>query len=380
MLPIRLLFFMRPFPTSAALPVAIAPITAVGLLAAVLLGCGAEAERPDASETAPTPVKTAPATARTTPLPIRTSGRLASQAEVRLAFKVGGIIERLRVDEGDRVEAGQRLARLDLSEIDAQVQEAKSALEKARRDLKRTRRLYRDSVATLEERQNAETAVETATARLQTARFNREHAVIEAPEAGRILRRHAEAGEQVGAGTPVLTLGATGRGWVVETGLPEADVVRVSLGDSATVTLDAHPDTPLDAEVTSISDAADPRTGTYEVELSVSGAEVPLKSGFIGRVTLFPSGTRDYVTVPARALVSGDGRQGTVFTVDPDSQTVRRRSVEIARVLDSTIVLDEGLPAGMLVVTAGGQALTDGDSIRRVESGKAEGENVKTGR
>jgi multidrug efflux system membrane fusion protein len=208
MRPTRTLSPILPFPTSSTL-------AAVALLAVVLLGCGAEAERSDAPETAPTPVKTTPATARTTPLPIRTSGQLASQAEVQLAFKVGGIIQDLRVDEGDQVRAGQTLARLDLSEIDAQVQEAKSALEKAQRDLKRTRQLYRDSVATLAEKQNAETAVETAEARLQTARFNREHAVIEAPESGRILRRHAEAGEQVGPGTPVLTLGATGRGWVV---------------------------------------------------------------------------------------------------------------------------------------------------------------------
>jgi multidrug efflux pump subunit AcrA (membrane-fusion protein) len=161
----------------------------------------------------------------------------------------------------------------------------------------------------------------------------------------------------------------------VETGLPESDVVRVSLGDSATVTVDAHPDTPLDAEVTAIADAATPRTGTYEVELSVSGTEVPLKSGFIGRVTLHPSGTKDYVTVLARALVSGDGKTGSVFTLDSDSQTVRRRSVEVARVLDSTIVLDDGLQAGTPVVTAGGQALTDGDVVRQVESGK-----VKSGR
>jgi len=115
-------------------------LAGVALLAAVLLGCSAEAERSDSTGATPPAVETTPATARTTPLPILTSGRLASQAEVQLAFKVGGIIERLRVDEGDRVQAGQRLGRLDLSEIDAQVQEAKSALEKARRDRDRTRR------------------------------------------------------------------------------------------------------------------------------------------------------------------------------------------------------------------------------------------------
>ncbi len=359
------------FPT-VSIPL-VAP-AAVVFAAVLLLGCEVESERTDAPAATPTPVQTTPATARTTPLPIHTSGQLASQAEVQLAFKVGGIIERLRVDEGDRVTAGQQLARLDLSEIDAQVQEAESAVAKARRDLKRTKRLYRDSVATLEELQNAETAVETAEARLQTARFNREHAVIEAPESGRILRRHADVGEQVGAGTPVLTLGATGRGWVVETGLSASEVVRVSRGDSATVTFDAHPNTPLDAQVTAIADAADPRTGTYEVELSVASAAVPLKSGFIGRVTVHPSGTPDYVTVPARALVSGDGRRGTVYTIASDAQTVRRQSIEVARVRDSTIVVEDGLSAGTEVVVAGTAEVIEGDRVRResLKAGKLE--------
>ena len=344
------------------------PFASLLLLSAALLGCGAEAERSAPDATDATPVRTAAATALIEPLPIRTSGRLASKAEIRLAFKVGGIIQQIRVDEGARVQQGETLARLDLSEINAQVQEAKSALDKAERDLKRTRQLYRDSVATLEEMQNARTAVETAEARLQTARFNRRHAVIKAPESGRILRRHADEGEQVASGAPVFTLGSAQRGWVVRAGLPAADIVDVALGDSAHVVFDAHPDATIDARVTEIADAATPRTGTYQVELSIPEADVPLKSGFIGRVTLHPSGTTSFVTVPASALVSGDGQQGTVFAVDSASQTVQRRSVDVARVLDDRIVLNGGLSAGTVVVTAGGNGLSDGDKIRRLSN------------
>jgi len=346
------------------LPVSLASLL---LLSVALLGCGAEAERSAPNTTDTTPVRIDTATARTAPLPLRTSGRLASKAEIRLAFKVGGIIQQIRVDEGARVQQGETLARLDLSEIDAQVQEAESALAKAKRDLKRTRRLYRDSVATLEERQNAKTAVETAEARLQTARFNRRHAVIKAPESGRILRRHADEGEQVASGAPVFTLGSTQRGWVVRAGLPATDIVDVTLGDSAHVVFDAHPDVTIDARVSEIADAATPRTGTYQVELSIAEADVALKSGFIGRVTLYPSGTASYTEVPVRALVSGDGQQGTVFAVNSASQTVQRRSVTVARVLDSTIVLDGGLSPGTAVVTAGGDGLSGGEKIRRLE-------------
>ena len=339
------------------------------LLGLLLAGCGAEAEPAAPGSPDPTPVRTAEVTARTAPLPIHTSGRLASKATVRLSFKVGGLIQSLAVDEGDRVRKGDTLARLDRSEINAQVQQARSALEKAERDLRRTRRLYRDSVATLEEKQNAQTAVETARARLQEVQFNQRHAVITAPESGRILRRHVEAQEHVTPGAPVFTLGAPAQGWVVRVGVPAVDVVRLSVGDRARVVFDAHPDTALTARVTEIADDATSRTGTYEVELALRDAGVALKSGFIGRVTLYPSGATDHVEVPVGALVSGDGTTGRVFTVDPATQTVRRRTVRIAQVTDSTLVVADGLPAGATVVTTGGHAVSDGADIRGVASG-----------
>jgi RND family efflux transporter MFP subunit len=297
---------------------------------------------------------------------VQATGRLASKAEIQLAFKIDGVIERIAVDEGERVQRGATLARLHLAEIDARVLEAESGLAKARRDLERTRQLHRDSVATLEEEQNAETAVTVAEARLQAARFNRQYAVIEAPETGRILRRHAEAGEYVGPGRPIVTLGAMGRGWVVRAGLPAADVVRVALGDTAQVRLDAYPDQSVRATVTEIADAADPRTGTFEVELSVAAPDLTLKSGFIGRVRLTPSGAPPAVEVPATALVGGTGARGTVFRYDARTGTVHPQPVGIAQVQDSTIILREGLAAGTPIVVAGTQRLAAGDSVRVV--------------
>jgi RND family efflux transporter MFP subunit len=341
-------------------------------VAVLVLGCASRADRapaepgaaPGASVEA---VRVEPADG---PLPLRTSGRLAPKAEVPLGFTIGGVVDRVLVDEGERVAAGQTLARLDPSEIDARVAEAESGFEKARRDLGRARQLHRDSVATLEEVQNAETAVAVAEARLESARFNRRHAAVTAPGAGRIHRRHVEAGEQVAAGQPVVTVGMSGRGWVVRVGLAARDVVALTRGDSAHVRFDAWPDRRYRGTVTEIADAASRRSGAFEVEVRVeappagarSGAD--LKAGFIGAVVLYPSAGPSYVRIPAVAVVEGQGRRGVVYRVD--GRRARRTPVRIGRVLDSTVAVTRGLEPGMLVATSGAAALHDSAAVEVV--------------
>src|SRR3989454_8195410 len=121
--------------------------------------------------------------------PVTATGTLGPKEEVTLSFKVGGVVSRIFVDEGRVVQAGDTLAELDLSEIDAAVVRARSAAEKAERDLTRARRLYADSVATLEQAQNAQTGRDVTHAELETTLFNRRYAVIVAPASGLILRR-----------------------------------------------------------------------------------------------------------------------------------------------------------------------------------------------
>src|SRR6266498_4478874 len=162
--------------------------------------------------------------------PVIATGLLGPKEEIALSFKIGGVIARVLVDPGVRVSAGDTLAALDLSEIDAAVARAKSAADNAERDLARAQRLYADSVVTLAQLQDAETGTTAARSDLETARFNRRYALIIAPAAGVILRRDKEPGELAAPGAPVLVLGSTARGAVLRAGLADRDVVRVGLG------------------------------------------------------------------------------------------------------------------------------------------------------
>ena len=157
-------------------------------------------------------VRAAPVTDTVLARPIVATGTVAPADEAALGFKIGGVIERIAVDAGDLVRAGQTLAALDLREIDAGLAKARSGAAKAERDLARARRLYADSVVTLAQFQDAETADELARADLEAAAFNRRYAVIVAPASGVVLRRAAEPGENIAAGATVLVVGSRGAG------------------------------------------------------------------------------------------------------------------------------------------------------------------------
>ncbi len=287
-------------------------------------------------------------------LPIRTSGRLASKAEIKLSFKIGGFIDRLYVDEGRAVNSGTRLARLNLAEINAQVQQASSALEKATRDRDRAEGLYRDSVVTLEQVQDARTGVEIAEANLNIASFNRTHAEIFAPAGGRILKRTAEAGELVGAGQPIFVFGADREGWVVRVGLADRDIVNVAVGDSARLSFDAYPGTSFSGWITEVADAADVMSSTFEVEIALDDPSRKLKSGFIARVDIFPSRAEAHYFLPIEALVEGNGEEGLVYVYDEAEEQVKKIPVRIARILDREIAITGGLAGYSKVVTEGG--------------------------
>ena len=332
------------------------------LMATLFSGCSREVEA-DANNTAAlTTVYVAPIEKMSRPLPLRASGRLAAKAEIKMSFKIGGIIDRIYVDEGQYVRAGTRLARLNMAEIDAQVLQATSALEKAQRDLARVEGLYQDSVATLEQFQDAKTGVEIAEANVNIATFNREYAEIVAPSNGRVLRRMAEVNELTGAGQPIFVFGAEQSGWIVRVGLADRDIIHTAVGDSAHLWFDAYPDEPFAGRVTEVADAADAMSSTFEVEIAVEDKDKRLKSGFIARVDLFPSFSETVTYIPIEALVEGNGREGLVYVYNAETREATKVPVHIERILDHEIAVSGGLEAYDQVVTDGASFLK-GDGV-----------------
>jgi multidrug efflux system membrane fusion protein len=334
------------------------------MLSIVIVGCARGRAAALGSRAGdPVSVRVAPVTLERVTRPVTATGTLGPKEEIPLSFKVGGVIAQLRVDEGQAVRAGDTLALLDLSEIDAAVVRARSAADKAERDLARAQRLYGDSVATLEQVQNAETGRDVARAELETATFNRRYAIIVAPASGVILKRSAEPGELVQAGVPILKLGSHARGVVVRAGLADRDVVRVRLGDRAVVRFDAFPEQTFEGSVTELAGASDPMTGTYDVEVTIPGGS-RLASGLVGQVQIRPAATHTVAVVPIESLLEADGSHATVFAVSADSQRAERRSVTIAFLTGDYVAVTSGLEGVTTVVTDGAAYLDDGSTLR----------------
>jgi multidrug efflux pump subunit AcrA (membrane-fusion protein) len=329
------------------------------------------------------PVRVAPVVHERIARPVHASGRIGHDAETRLAFKVGGVVAQVLVDDGARVRRGQLLARLDPREIDAQLSSAESARAKAERDLDRARVLRREDVVAGEVLDNATTAAEVARAVADAARFNRRFSEIRATADGVVLARLVEPGEVVGPGTPIFLVGAgTRSGRVVRIGVADRDVVRLAVGDPATIRLDALPGRVLAGEVGEIAPAATPTTGAFEVTVRITGpvpsapgpdpapptaASRPgpadpmarLSSGLVAEVDIAPRAVEPVTTVPLASLVDADRARGRVFALSADRRRAVARAVDIAFVAGDRVAIAGGLDGVSEVVSDGAPYLDE---------------------
>lgn len=347
---------------------AIAPTLHRSLAAALVLAtlaCGAT-ETPAAEEVAAIPVRVVAPGFRSTEPDIVLTGFLGAKEEVPLGFKIGGVVATVSVDAGDRVVAGQLLAALSPTEIEASVAAAREGRDKARRDLARAETLHRDSVATLSQLEDARTGLEVAEAQLRSAEFNRQYAEVRAPAAGVVLRRAVEAGQLVAPGTPVMVLRVERNGLVLRAGAADREAVRLSEGMRANVEFDAYPGVRFDGRIERVGVAATPMTGTYEVEIAVTPGNRRLASGLIGRARVTPRSAAPQMTVPAEALLEVDGRDATVFVLAADPQRAERRRVRVLWLDGSVAAVEGDVAASDRVVTAGATRLADGSRVRVV--------------
>jgi membrane fusion protein, multidrug efflux system len=349
-----------------------AMLVALVMFVALLTGCSDNAA---AVVDRPTPVRTQQSSNGPAVPPIDTNGLVVTKHEMRLSFKTSGVVRRIHVQEGDVVKQGQKLAEIELTEVDAQVEQARQLADKAERDLKRGENLYADQVISLEQLQDLRTQAALAGAQFKSAQFNLGHSVITAPRDGKVLRKLAEERELIAPGAPVLIFGESDRGYVVRAALADREIVNVKIGDKGEIRMDAFPGQSMSGTIVEVASAADERTGMFPIEVQFDTPPPRLVSGLVARLRLAPTSDAPPLTyVPMAALVEGDGDRASVFVINGGK--AQRRDVRVAFITADRIALESGLATGEAVITDGALFLENGEAVEVVRDATQQAVNT----
>jgi RND family efflux transporter MFP subunit len=346
-------------------------ILAAALIATTVGGCDKPA--PSASEARPVRTVTVErgADGETTSL----TGHIRAKDQVGLAFRLDGRMIERPVNVGDVVQAGQVVARLDpenqqnsLRSAQADLASAEAALTQARLTFGRQQKLLADGWTTQARFDEAEQAlvtaqaqVDSAQAHLRIAQDQLSYTDLSADAPGAVTAVGAEAGEVVRAGQMVVQLARQGgRDAVFD--VPE-ELIRTGPRDPVVeIALTGDPQVRATGRVREVSPQADPATRTFQVKVGIIDPPEAMRLGstVTGSIRLSaPPG----VEVPASVLTQADGRPA-VWVVDPQSQTVSLRNVDVLRYDPATVIVSQGLETGEIVVTAGVQTLRPGQKVR----------------
>ncbi|MFT4032727.1 MAG: efflux RND transporter periplasmic adaptor subunit [Siphonobacter sp.] len=330
----------------------------------VLFACQKKAEQKTTLAQEVIAVKPAPVQRASSAEPIKASGLVSSETEAALSFKTQGIIQQIYVKEGQPVHKGQLLASLNLTEINAQVQQASESVSKAERDLGRVTNLYRDSVATYEQVQNLTTALNFTRNNLEIAQYNRSFSEIRATVNGVVVKKFMNEGELASPGRQVFQINATGpKDWVIKVGVADKDWIRLKIGDKAQVRFDAYPDQDFPATVSNLSAGSDQASGLYQVELKITTNVPRLATGIFANTLLYPSVQHSLSSIPVEALIEGTNQDGFVYVKNGDK--ARKVPVKVAYLNKDQVFIQNGLEGINEVITDGSAYLTDGVTIKQ---------------
>lgn len=273
----------------------------------------------------------------------------------RIGPLVKGRLIALETEEGERVAAGQVLARLDDTVARAQLAEAEARANFLREEAGRLRALAAREIVAQAAFDRAESEARAAAAIVAAARQRLDDYVMRAPMEGVVLRRDGEIGEVIDTNNTVFVVGER-RPLRITAEVDEEDIVRVEPGQRVLVKADAFPGRPLEGRLAEITPKGDPRLKVYRVRIALPD-DTPLLVGMSVEANIIVRETPRAVLAPAASV-----RDGAVFVIEDGA--VRRVTVRLGVQGPLRVEVLSGLEPGMRVVADPPATLADGARVR----------------
>jgi membrane fusion protein, multidrug efflux system len=323
-------------------------------------------------------------------------GNLIGDQTVSVVPKTAGRLMDIAVKLGDRVNRGQRIAKIEDEEILEQVRQADAAFEVAKATIRqreadlalaktnaeRSRNLFQRQLLpqqTLDDAeakyQSAQAALDLARAqntqsqaRLDELRINQQNTIITSPVNGFVSRRAADPGAFVSQNSPVVEVVDITRVRMVAN-IIEKDLKQIGVGDTARVEVDAFPGEDFMGRIARVSPVLDPSTRTAPIEVEIANPQYRLKPGMYARVGIVTESHTNALVVPTNAVVDVNGTRGVYLSVN---NAAAFHPVKIGIEGNERTEILDGVAIGDRVVTTGAAGLRNGDPIILAGGGRGE--------
>lgn len=304
-------------------------------------------------------------------------GIIAPRDFARISPKVNGRIESIAVEEGDRIDKGALLMKIDafdyqriLENTTAEYNKANVNREKAMRDFSRLERLYRDRTVSQQRYHDMKTTAELAEyayrqsrVALKKAQRNLKECRLTAPISGIVTDRHVNEGELTGSHIVAFVIMQMDQ-VEVAVDMPEDAYRHIRAGNRCQVTVDALPDDTFSGAITRIHPIIDPASRTAKITVTLDNPRLRLRSGMTARAKVIQQVRDKALQAPAAAFVKGE--EG-YFVYKYMSGRVKRTPVAIGVRGDGITEIIAGPESGDQIVIDGLVGLRDGMAVNAKE-------------
>ena len=287
------------------------------------------------------------------------SASIASDADAPVPARVAGEIVELLVEEGDRVDAGQVLARLDGDRLRLEMLAAKANLERAQKDYERNTDLHKRGLVSSALFEGLEFDLASLQATYDLKRLNYDYSNIRATISGVVSSREVKEGQNLAVGQVAFRITETTE-LVAYLQIPQSELSKFTAGHEATVEVASMPNFDFAATIVRISPTIDARNGTFRATALIDNADGDLAPGMFGRFTIAYEKHANALVIPANALLDED-EETTVYVVQ--NNEVIRRSVEVGIEENGRVEILDGLRDDDQVVVVGHSGLRDGSKV-----------------
>jgi membrane fusion protein (multidrug efflux system) len=342
-------------------PTAIVSVTLLG--SAILSGCGVgEASIADENTlqaATPVPVETTTAFRSDIYATYAASASITSDADAPVTARVSGEVVELLVEEGDRVESGPILARLDGERLRLEMLAARANLKRAQNDYERNTDLHTRGLVSSAMYEGLKFDLASMKATYDLKRLNHDYSNIRAPIAGVVSSREIKAGENLAIGHLAFRI-TENTELVAYLQIPQSELAKFKAGHAATVKVASMPHVEFAATIVRISPTIDTRNGTFRATAVIDNAAGDLAPGMFGRFTIAYEKHANALVIPAHALLDED--EVTTVYVVRDNEVVRR-AVDVGIEENGRVEILGGLQDDEQVVVVGHSGLRDGSKV-----------------